>query len=186
VPSFPSPDACNAVAQPKRSQLGRSTDKTITKPDKTVHPVLTIPRKTLAFRLVLPAEEEFSRSTIHAGLPAPRISFPQTDKTITKLRKIAPPQSHDLPQNTGNPSLWAGWRKILSSGAISRSPRRTQAPRQPNTTERIRMGSNLAVESATRSNRTEPNTAERLERPSCCAANTNPALDLPQWIVVVD
>lgn len=140
----------------------------------------------MSTRLRCLAAEKLSRHTIHADLPTLCISLPQTDETITRLRKIEPTQSHDPPQNTGNPSLLAGSRKIPSCGAISRSPRRIQAPCQPNTTERIRTGSNVSAESATWSNRTEPNTAERFEHPSCCAARTNQALNLSQWIVVVD
>ncbi len=177
VPSFPSPDACNVVAHPKPSQLGRWSDRTITKLRKIEPPQSHDPPQNTGLPPRSPRPRKSPCNTLHAALPALRISLPQTDKTITKLRKIAPPQSHDPPQNTGNPSLWASWKKILSSGAISRSPRRTPAPRQPNTTERIRTGSNVSAESASQSNRTEPNTAERFERPSCCAASTNQALN---------
>lgn len=125
---------------------------------KLNHPNLTIPRKTLDFRRIPLSGEKFSRNAIHAGLPAPRISFPQTDKTITKLRKIEPLQSHDPPQNTGNPSRLAGWRKIPSPSAIRRSPHRTQPPCQP---EHDRTEPNRIERSVRIGDRVQPNRAEQ-------------------------
>ena len=142
----------------------RRSDQTITRLRKTDHPSLAIPCKTLDFRLV-PLTERISRNAIHAGLPAPRVSLPQTDKTITRLCKIEPPQSHDPPQNTGNPSLWASWKKFprLARSVVHRAALRPHASRTPpNGSEQDRTCLPNRRPNPTEQSRTPPNASNAL------------------------
>lgn len=86
--------------------------------------------------------------------------------------------------------------KFLPSCPIGRQERPVQASRRPNTTERIRTGSNVPAESATGSTRTRPNRAEHVRtapntsdsarhRFGRCADTSQPR-DRPRRIVVVD
>ena len=82
-------------------------------------------------------------------------------KTSTKLCKIEP-SDFTIPSKTREIRLcWLAGEKTLPFGAIDGLDRPFLAPGRRNATERSRTLSNVPVESATASARTEPNRAEQ-------------------------
>ena len=73
-------------------------------------PVGPVPNRTKPNRIERPEHEtrrhsfpEHRDAEPHSELPNRPKIFPHADKTSAKLTQIAPPESHDLPQNTASP-----------------------------------------------------------------------------------